>query len=156
MARRMTDEEYLAFKKFLGLYYDWFKAHPGDSPDAHPVKIVEQREKQSHVQAMSDMEDALNNVAEDTIYWGPQKISLLDQLFIEHGAPSLSSVQRMYSDDCKKILHQGGIKNLDEYYIVQGVLDRGGNDLEDDEGLQLQHMLDDYAHDYIKRRSYHS
>ena len=140
----MSEEEYEGLKRFMGLFYDWFKAKAHHRPESHPLAVLEGLEKKSHSHAKRGLEMAINDCVEDSSEWSPEVIALADKRFLLNYAPSLSEVRAKYSRKYLQVLKRGNIKSLKEYYLVKGILDGGGIEPGAGEAGKLAIMLADY------------
>lgn len=140
----MSEEEYEGLKRFMSLFYEWFKAKPSHRPESHPLVVLEGLEKKSRSQAKRGLEMAVNDCVEDSSEWSPEVIELADKRFVLNNAPSLSEVRAKYSRKYLQVLKRGSIKSLKEHYLVKGILDGGGIEPGAGEAEKLAAMLTDY------------
>lgn len=140
----MLEKKYEELKKFVSLFYEWFMFKPHHRPESHPLVVLEKLENKSKAQAMRGLQIAINDCVEDSSEWSPEVVALVDKRFFLNGAPSLSEVRAKYSRKYLQILKRGGIKSLDEYYIVKGIVDGGGIEPGAGESEKLIAMLDEY------------
>ncbi|MGJ7606264.1 hypothetical protein ACSFA7_18130 [Variovorax sp. LT1R20] len=144
MTEKLSLADYENLKVFLGKFFDWYDAKPEMPPEVHPLHVAASIEKQSMSNAKKGLQMALNDIAEDTTKWSPERVAEADARFAAEGTFTLSEVRRRYSKKYLQILKRGVIRSEIEYYLVKGIIDGGGIEPGATESTQLQAMLNDF------------
>jgi hypothetical protein len=139
-----SEPDYEGLKRFIGLFYAWYKAKPHHRPESHPLAALEELEKKSRSQAKRGLEMAINECIEDSSEWSPEAVAVADKRFLLNGSPTLSEIRVRYSRTYLEVLKRGRIRSLKEYYLVKGILDGGGIEPGAGEAQELASMLTDF------------
>ena len=84
---------------------------------------------------------ALNDIAEESANWAPEKIAEADARFLAAGTFALSEIRRRYSKKYLQILKRGVIRSETEYYLLKGIRDGGGIETGAAEGQQIETLM---------------
>jgi hypothetical protein len=137
----LSDSEYQELKKFLGFYFEYL-ARKVDMPAAlSPVPLLESFEQKSMAKARMGLQQAINDIVEETSHWGPKKIAIVDSALAELEIISLTEIRRRYSRKYLSLLERGVIRTETEYYFVKGIVDGGSIEPGATESEKLQAML---------------
>ncbi|WP_137940487.1 hypothetical protein [Chitinivorax sp. B] len=142
MANKSTsNSDYQALKVFLDCYFEWYAPKYPTTPPGMPSRFLEQIEKKSLANAKKGLSMALNDIAEESADWPPDKIAIADAKFLAAGTFTLSEVRRRYLKKYIQILQRGVIRSEIEYYLLKGIRDGGGVEPDATECQQIEAML---------------
>ncbi|MNL23986.1 hypothetical protein D3C87_1454040 [compost metagenome] len=149
MTEKPSLADYENLKVFLGKFFDWYDSNPHMPPEVHPLHVAASIEKQSMANAKKGLQMALNDIAEDTTQWSPERVAEADARFAAAGTFTLSEIRRRYSKKYLQILKRGVIRSETEYYLVKGIVDGGGIMPGATEATQLQAMMNDFETRFV-------
>ena len=107
----------------------------------HPIAFLDRVERDAPQQAGKGLELGLNDLVELTLDWPRDDVAEIDEAFISDGLMSLSQLQRRYLQAWQPVLERGSIDNIEEYYLLKGMLDAGRTD---DFDVTVTAMLEAY------------
>ena len=114
---------------------------------------MEKIEKASLANAKQGLQQAINDIAEDTANWRSEQVADADTRFLAAGTFTLSEIRRRYSKKYLQLLKRGEILKETEYYLLKGILDGGGMEPGATESEQIQTMLIAFEAEVMKRLS---
>ncbi len=115
--------------------------------DTSPIRALNELERRGKSIALKSLRIGIN----DLLTWSrdmPRETVLKANAYLkEHGAISLSEMQRKVWKRIPRILRRGRIQNEEEYYLlVEIVNDVDSDDLTEDERKEAEHLLANYEH----------
>jgi hypothetical protein len=137
----MTSDEYQLLKLFLDHHFEWYAPKYPTTPAGLPSDFLQNIEKTSLSNAKKGLQQAINDIIEDTIQWAPEAVAEADAKFAAAGTFTLSEVRRRYSKKYLQILKRGEIRSETEYYLLKGIRDGGGMEPGATEGQQIEVIL---------------
>lgn len=146
----MTDNEYEELKVFFATYVDVCVSQDRKSSDPkhQPFFFLGELERSSMAKAKSGLRMAVNDIVELSSSWAPEQVSEVDRQFLERGVLSLSEVRKKYSKRYIQILNRG-IRSLEDYYLIKGVVDGVRDNLSAEEEGVLVTMLTNFEQNLI-------
>lgn len=138
---KLSDAAYQRLKVFLGSFFDWYNARPDMPAEIHPLFVAQGIERKSMRNAKQGLQQALNDIVEDTSNWTPEAVAAADARFAAAGTFTLSEVRRRYSKKYLQILKRGVIRSETEYYLLKGIRDGGGIEPGATEGQQIEALM---------------
>lgn len=142
VANNLTDEDYLKLKESYAHLFTLLFPVFDMAPEKHPIAVLESMEKSAPSRARKGLEMAIGDMLEMTSGWSLEKVATLDKQLDLTDAFNLSQLRRRFSKKYAGILKRGKIRNIEEYYLLKGVLD--GVSIEPEESANLTQLLSDF------------
>jgi hypothetical protein len=138
---KFNTDQYNDLKRFVALYAQRFYYDVGAPTGGDVITALEEMEKKTPSQAAEGLMMMINDSIEMSSGWHPEKIAAFDAELKANGISTLTDLRRQYSRQYARVIKRGQIKNLDEYYLLKGVLDGGSLEITLDEQTTLTQML---------------
>lgn len=134
-----TSEEYKLLKASFAALFELVAPKIDLPPEKHPIAVLEAMEKSAPGNAIKGLTMALNDFVEDTLSWPHKKVAEVDQQFAAAGLFTLSQLRERYSRAFRKVIKRGKINNMEEYYLLKGILN--GSPTRGEESEKLEAIL---------------
>ena len=131
----ITSKEYELLKPCFAALFQLVLPKVDLPADKQPMAVLEAMEKSAPGNALKGLKMALNDMVEATLSWPHEKVVEVDRRFAAAGLLTLSELRQRYSRVYAKVLKRGKVNNMEEYYLVKGVLDGASLDSEESEKL---------------------
>jgi hypothetical protein len=137
----MTNEDYQLLKTFCDRHFEWYVPKYPTTPPGLPSQFLENIERTSLSNAKKGLQEAVNDMVEETVNWTPEAVAEADARFAAAGTFTLSEIRRRYSKKYLQILKRGVIRSETEYYLLKGIRDGGGIETGATEGQQIEALM---------------
>jgi hypothetical protein len=114
--------EYDRLKAFLAVACDERFGSPNDSPEVHPLAVLDRLQGGSAAGALRGLREAVRDMIEAYKDAPDVERERLEVRLAASGAPSLRSVQRERSRSIFAIMERGEIRSDDEWRMISGAL----------------------------------
>lgn len=147
--------EYQALKAFAAFYFEVYVDFSalGLPKEKLPIAVLESFEKISPIRAHKSLEIAINDIAEETLDWSPNKVAAIDDELKKRSLLTITDIRYRYSKKYIQILKRNLIKSEQEYYLIKGIADSGAIKLATVPREQIQNMLTNYENLIVGRLS---
>jgi len=120
--QKKAELEYGQLKEFFSVYVARFMNVDRLPPESHPMACLATLEKRSKALARRGLRQAVNDCVEMLSDFDRETVDKFDAELRSLGIVTFSEVRRQYSKNYAKIVKRGRIKNDDEFYLLQNVL----------------------------------
>ncbi|MGH8491836.1 MAG: hypothetical protein ACRERR_01835 [Moraxellaceae bacterium] len=144
MARLLSPEkeaEYEELHGFLRFYLVELKGVSGAEYDQGTIDIAE---KFGRSKALVGLRQAINDIFEELSDANSEVIALLDQTLSAKGLVLFSELHRRYSNQYKRLIKRGAIRNDTEFYLASGIVCDLTASISSEERAKLQFMMEAY------------
>jgi hypothetical protein len=140
----VSQNDYQELKAFLAFYSSLYWRADQLPPSSRPIACLEMLEQKSLRKAKDGLRQAINDIIEATRHLDSGEVQRIDSELRQQNLITLSALRRRFSKAYEKVVKRGNIKNENEYYLIQNIINDQTIQLDATERDALARMICDF------------
>jgi len=143
---KVTDDNYDYYKRVFQTLWTFQANLMGvdQNVDHSPIKVLNAMENESMTIAKQGLKAGLNDMITMSIHLSYDMKQEISAQLLAKGLPSFNQLADTIKGTIQKVLNQGKIKTLDDYYIVKEFIIDQGSDISKADRYRLDKLLSDF------------